>query len=887
MPERRETDEERARSAASVRPKPRHNERSERLVKRSVTVGAKVVVAKPMNSVPRAKKRNAASAMPKPRRNERNGRPVKRSVTVSGKVVAKPTISAPRAKKRSAVSARPKPRRNERNGRPVKRSVTVGAKVVVAKPMSSVPRAKKRNAASALPKPRRNERNGRPVKRSVTVSHPHLRGQSRSSRVETRTSSPSSPRQANLKNTMMTSKTHLSLRSWSSPTRQSRKRTLRRRGSAAPAPSTSSSSGAAASGGGGGSPAPDRAGVVGQSRFGADDLQRQKYRQQFEKDKERGEALRRLVVFDEVSMVIADIPPLSEYDMYIRNFGGTGRTQSGVQAPALEDKIDVEVQAERVASKSKMSQCPEDLGLFPERAAAAQTATTADDGESGAPGATRKIAGPTAVDATMLSSFLSRVFPVMRTLLDESHFGHGANIKKSTIPLSDSFTTFAAKETAGRPVQRILYNPTASQYVLCLHGAKVGHANAPEKRLPSDRSDGLAVVWNINDQTMPDKLLTHSCSLNAACFSPSRPHLVYGGGNDGAVCIWDLRETDSLHHSDDKVSTITLRAPSFTTEWQHENHKAPIVQMCVAGYNSILGNRRDENDQLVTLDQDGNVHFWMVNDGTGNGGGSAANSGGGASSGKQTSLSDQDHGQLMGSIVRCFRAASLSVGRPLPSKSSTSSSSSLGGSLLSYESPQSSSNNNKLVGNAFDFDFCPADPSRFVVAAGASLHHLSRFSSIAAPSSYGPHSQFFGDAASAPSACSFSTLDSRILIGGYSDGSVRVYLRDEALPQLSIPISFTPIRQVQTSNTIKLITFALDENGVFYILDHGIDEKEVPVVQCSAGTPQTGKCTAFSTPLEDKGSSQLAFGFEDGSFQLHTLNNKWLAPPNTRSERWL
>lgn len=609
--------------------------------------------------------------------------------------------------------------------------------------------------------------------------------------------------------------------------------------------------------------------VVGQSRFGADDLQRQKYRAQFEKDMARATALRRLVDLDDVTAVIADIPPLSEYDMYIRNFGGTGRKQAGMQAPALEDKIDVEVQADRVTSKSKGAQCPEDLGLFPEKAAAMPIGS--GDGDDNGTYSNKKSTVAT-VDATLLSSFLARVFPVMRTLLDEAHFGQGANVKKSSIPLSDTFTSFVTKETVGRPVQRIAFNPNAAQYVLCLHGPKVGHSNVPENRLPADRCDGLVVVWNINDQSMPDKILTHSCTLTAACYSPSKPHLVYGGASDGAVCIWDLRETDSMHASDDKKSTITLRSPSFTTEWQHENHPSPVAQMCVAGYNSMLGNRKDENDQLVTLDQSGNVYFWMVNDGTG---GSGDTGGAGGAASKQ--LSDQDHGQLMGSCVRCFRAAVISVGRPAAS---------LASSTLSYES-SARATSTESIGNALDFDFCPADPSRFVVAAGATLHHMSRFSSIVAPSAYSPHSQFFGDAASAPSSCSFSALDSRILIGGYSDGTVRVYLRDEALPQLSVPVSSMPIRQVQASSSIKLITFALDDNGVFFVLDHGIDEKEVPVVHCSIGTSQTGKCTAFSVPCEDKGSSQLAFGFEDGSVQLHLLNDKWLAPSQARSERWL
>lgn len=619
---------------------------------------------------------------------------------------------------------------------------------------------------------------------------------------------------------------------------------------------------------------------VGQSRFGADDLQRQKYRAQFEKDLARATALRRLVDLDDVSAIIADIPPLSEYDMYIRNFGGAGRSQTGVQAPPADDKIDVEVQAERVTSKSKGAQCPEDLGLFPEKLSALSVPSADAEGTEGSPatsgkeGPSYKARGPVSVDAALLSSFLSRVFPVMRTLLDESNFGSVMNRQKSTFPFSSTFTTFNAKVCAGRPVLRVCFSPLAPQYLLCVHGARKTKPSAAEATA-ADRYQGLAVLWNSNDPTLPDKIFIHSSALIGGCFSPSRPHLIYAACENGSVCAWDTREPDSMHLADVR-GEAALRSPSFSTEWQVDNHDAPIASIAVAGYNSVLGSRREENDQIVTMDRKGQINFWMVNDGNSGKGGDgspARNRGAGAAGSAGNARGETDHGQLINSVVRIFRASSMKINQSdcKPSLSAYSTADTVCGAVI----------------GASDLDFSPTDSSRFVVAAGATIQHLSRFSSITAPSSYAPHSQFFGQSASSPSSVSFSTMDSRIILGGYSDGTVRVYLKDEGLPQLSVPVSSFPIRQVRSSPSVKLISFALDDNGQFFILDHGIEEKEVPVVQCSLSGSNAGRCLAFDVPCEDKADSQMVFGFESGQVQLHILNQQWLAPAAQRSEKWI
>jgi hypothetical protein len=583
--------------------------------------------------------------------------------------------------------------------------------------------------------------------------------------------------------------------------------------------------------------------VVGQSRFGADDLQRQLYRAQFEKDLARATALRRLVDLDEVSVTIADIPPMSGYDLYIRNVGGSAGQQRGVQAPPLEDMRHVEVQAERVYSRSKQSQCPDDLGIFPEKDLIRPASSADGEQSQNADAPESKATSMFSIDVEALSAFMRRVYPVMRTLLDESEYGRTA--AKSRVESRQAFSSFYTNlyipEFAARAVTRVAFSPLAPQYLLALHGAP-HPAMAPAAptaksttKSPLDRFASFVAIWNTNDPLAPDKLLVSHCGLTAACFSPSRPHLVYGAAAEGCVAVWDLREPDSQHSLDAKETHVP-RIASFSTEWQSENHSSPIVNMCVAGYNSVVGVRREESEQLVTLDTNGNIFLWIVND-------QAIAKGSGP---------DSDLGQNILSSLRIVRASMIPCG-------------------LDYAL-------------AFDFDFSPIDPSHYIVAGPSSLVHLSRFGSVAAPSQYTPQSYFLGTAVSSPSSVHCSCIDSRIIVGGYFDGCVRLYLREDPNSQLTVPLGTAPIVVLRASRTVKLITFALDLAGVFYILDHAAEQKDAPVMKTSFGG-EAGICTTFDASIEDKAESRLGFGFSDGSVQVHTMKNTWLPPQ--RNEKWL
>ncbi|ORC92740.1 WDdomain 60 [Trypanosoma theileri] len=596
--------------------------------------------------------------------------------------------------------------------------------------------------------------------------------------------------------------------------------------------------------------------VAGTSSLGVADLQRQGYRSQFEKDMQRATALRRLVDMDDNAAVLVDIPPQSQYDLYIRSFGKMGRKQAGVQIPPEEDRNDAEVQVERVRVRHRGAQVPRDLGLYPEQYIDRSTYFTKDVDHLAVgdavdekdintnEGALTDTTGAQIVDTTLLLNFLGRVFPVMRAVLDENEedrAGPDATKSKSETQFSTSYTTLCFPGTRNRPVVKVAFNPCTPMYVAVLYGQKM--EEGPSKSL--DFYLSVILLWNIFDSSTPEKILVSPSLITCICMSPRRPYLVYGGAEDGSICLWDLREPERNHTAAGHYERNAFRLPSFATSWLSGNHTTSIVTVAVSGYNAVVGLRKDETEQLVSLDASGKIHFWFLNE-------------------KDQSkgiISDTENGLHMFSTVRLFLATSKNEDHT---------------SCMS------------VMQDAFSLDFVPTDTSHYVVACAEGVRHISRFGSVAAPSLYAPSSHFFGRQIAVPSCVRYSTVDSRILLVGYDDGSLRLYLQTDGSPQLSIPLGIHRITEIRCSGTDKWLLWALDASGTLYLIDLAKKDKEFPVFSQTLSQPETGVCTCFDIPPEGKAESRLiVLGFEKGIVQLHTLSERTHPPSSDRDEHWL
>jgi hypothetical protein len=646
--------------------------------------------------------------------------------------------------------------------------------------------------------------------------------------------------------------------------------------------------------------------LVGTSRIDASDLERQRYRQQFEADLQRATALRRLVDLDEMSAVIADIPPLSEHDLYLRSYG-IARQQNSSQCPADGERTEVEIQVDRVLSRTRAAQCPEDLGLFPERMALVQKSAAKQPGieedssqATSIASASKSAQQQQSVDPAALSIFLQRVFPVVRTLLDENDADRQSTTQrtKSSLQFSSSYVTLQSPMISSRSVAQVVYSRIATQYVAVLYGAPpVAQPQIKGTENPLDKYAGVVFLWNTNDPSGPDKILVTHSALTTVCFSASRPHFIYGGTKSGAVCVWDIREPDSQHGGDRASSRCAFRTPSFSSELQNENHRTAIVSVTIAGYNGVLGLRKEDSEQVVSMDQSGSVSFWMLSEGgVASGGGSksathhhhghgssptkslaaqagASTSGPASSVASYFNINESDHGQNIFSNVRIVRVSTINTEPPA---SSSGSPSSPAGFVSSWGHRSAS-----------DLDFVPTDASRFVVAAGRKVQHISRYGSIAAPAAYGPEVGSVSSVTSQATCVRFSTLDSRILVVGYADGSVRLFMRDEPTAQLAVHLSSDRIVAVRLHASLKWVTFALDSAGTIYTIDHAQDsDKETPLFKTPVVAPETGKCTCLDMPCDEKIETRMALGFERGGIvQVHTMSERVVA--HNRNDRWL
>ncbi|XP_030611818.1 WD repeat-containing protein 60 isoform X2 [Archocentrus centrarchus] len=326
--------------------------------------------------------------------------------------------------------------------------------------------------------------------------------------------------------------------------------------------------------------------------------------------KKRSTELLRLIDLDfSMTFSLLDLPPVNEYDMYIRNFGNANTKQAYVQCN--EDNVDRDIQTEEIKMSEKWSQHP------PKHSGACGDPKESQD----------KYRNEMNFDSQRLASFLCSASQVMVVLLEEDQAATKSLQKLSPQSDMQSFSDGRLQLNTKLP---FLYG----RQIIMLHFSQVQKHTVMSVHMPTTEPSAMALdsctiicIWNIWEPSRPQRILVYESEIQCCCFSPGKATMVFAGTSIGSVVLWDLREQAS-NHSRLKMGEEewTFRQPTFSTDsvMAASGHFSCVTSIEVVP-SALTGELRPDipllaseeessglSFQLASLDETGVLNFWVV-----------------------------------------------------------------------------------------------------------------------------------------------------------------------------------------------------------------------------------------------------------------------------------
>uniref|UniRef100_A0A8D0D0N3 Dynein 2 intermediate chain 1 n=1 Tax=Sander lucioperca TaxID=283035 RepID=A0A8D0D0N3_SANLU len=328
------------------------------------------------------------------------------------------------------------------------------------------------------------------------------------------------------------------------------------------------------------------------------------------KQKKRSTELLRLIDLDfSMTVSLLDLPPVNEYDMYIRTFGTANTKQAYVQCN--EDNADRDIQTEEIEVCEKWTQHP------PEH-----------NGACGDPNLSQEARDKSEMnfDSRRLTAFLRSASQVMVVLLEEDRAERKSLSKlrsqTDTLSFSDGSLQLNTKLPFlyGRRISLVHFSQVQRHTMMSVH--------RPTTKPSAVRLDSCTIIciWNIWEPSRPQKVLVYESEVQCCCFSPGKAIMVFAGTSVGSVVLWDLREHTSDHYSlkigEDEW---TFRQPTFSTDavMAGSGHFSSVTSV-EAVPSTVAGGLRPEvpllaseeesaglSFQLASLDEIGVLNFWV------------------------------------------------------------------------------------------------------------------------------------------------------------------------------------------------------------------------------------------------------------------------------------
>ncbi|KAK7170271.1 hypothetical protein R3I94_000488 [Phoxinus phoxinus] len=564
------------------------------------------------------------------------------------------------------------------------------------------------------------------------------------------------------------------------------------------------------------------------------------------KQKKRSEELLRLIDLDfSITFSLLDLPPVNEYDMYIKTFGTANTKQAYVQCN--EDNTERDIQTEEVDMTDKWTQHP------PEAKAACGGPKASQDTSVES---TARIT----TDSQRLTTFLRSAAQVMAVLIEEnmaeSNSVRRLRSQTDALSFSDGCIQLNAKLPFlhGRQVSLLQFSQVQRQTLLSVH--------PPSSKTSAVRLDSETVicVWNIWEPSRPQKILLYESEVRCCCFSPGKVTLVFAGTAVGSVVLWDLREHSGTHCNLAVGKEMwTLRYPTFSTDavLSGVGHLSPVVSvepvLATADTSSKSTLTADIEEslglsfQLGSLDENGVLTLWVV-----------VELPKGNDSGSQTDL-----GLRPGGKVKLLHSSSLQTIERLPQDI-----------IMGFGSSVS-----------LQLKFLPSDSNHYFIGTNMGLvRHGTRHSLKVLPKFY--RSQFDSCRPVEVTALDFSPFGEPLFLVGCSDGTVRLHsvLREDPLMEWSECSSGAPILSVQWSQTRPAVFCVLNAASNLLIWD--LSEKDyMPAVTENIHNDRVTAMAVFGEPAKQNTFSGVALAKQSGKVEIQYFKKSLTVPSASDKDR--
>ncbi|XP_053485843.1 cytoplasmic dynein 2 intermediate chain 1 isoform X3 [Ictalurus furcatus] len=549
-----------------------------------------------------------------------------------------------------------------------------------------------------------------------------------------------------------------------------------------------------------------------------------------DKQKKRSTELLRLIELDySVTESLLDLPPVREYDLYIKSYGTANTKQAYVQCN--EDNIERDTQTDEADIADKWTQHPPETSVACGDPQISHNAS----GES----VTRM-----SVDSKRLAAFLSSATQVMAVLLEEN-IAESNSVKKlqshtHTLSFSDGCVHLNTQLNflQGRQVTLLHFSQTQTHTLLSVHSP---HSGSSDVTLDSKT---LMCVWNIWEPSTPQRILVCEAEVRSCCFSPGKAALVFAGTDVGSVLVWDLREHSGSHsHVRVCEEEWTLRHPTFSTDavlsgaghFSSVVSVEPVLVNVGAGLRDPLLPDQEESlglsFQLGSLDENGLLNLWVV-----------VELPKADDSGSQTDL-----GLRPGGKVKLLHSSSLQT------------------------TPQLDKGVIGVTSHLrFVLKFLPSDSNHYFIGSNMGLvRHGTRHGLRAVPKLYRPKD---GERLAEVTALEFCPTGEPFFLVGCSDGSVRLHalVCEEAVCEWTLGSGRAAVQCLHFSPTRCSVFCALDSASVLHIWDL-TQRDESPLLTQDLHTDPVSAMAVSGDASTQNPYSSIALAKDSGRLEIHFL----------------